>query len=184
MYLKSEALISQFAKGRVAVFIDAANIFYSQRTLKWHIDYRKLALYLKDTLNLIGLFYYTGLVGSLEKQQSFLKKLMSLKYHVTSKEIKFIKIAGSADIPKGNLDVEFALDAYRMRNEFDTIVLFSGDSDFAYLLDMLKQEGKNAIVVSMRGHISKELLERAKYIDLPKLRPMIEKIKEPDESGS
>ena len=173
-------LVSKFAKGRVAVFIDAANIFYSQRTLKWHIDYEKLASYLRNTLNLIGIFYYTGHVGSLEKQQKFLKKLISLGYHVTSKEIKFIRVSGSTDIPKGNLDVELALDAYRMRDEFDTIILFSGDSDFAYLLEMLKQGGKNTIVVSMRGHISRELLERAKYIDLPKLRSVIEKIKEPD----
>lgn len=163
----------------MAVFIDAANIFYSQRTLKWHIDYKKLAEYLKSRVNLTGIFYYTGLVGSLEKQQSFLKKLKSLGYRFTSKEVKFIKIPGATDIPKGNLDVELALDAYRMRSEFDTIILFSGDSDFAYLLDVLKQEGKRTIVVSMRGHISKELLGRAKYIDLPKLRSLIEKIKEP-----
>lgn len=181
---KDRNLISKFAKGRVAVFIDAANIFYSQRTLKWHIDYEKLAVYLKNTLDITGIFYYTGLVGSLEKQQSFLKKLISLGYRVTSKEVKFIKIPGSVDIPKGNLDVELALDAYQMRDGFDTIILFSGDSDFAYLLDMLKRESKNIIVVSMRGHISRELLERAKYIDLPKLRSVIEKIKEPDKAGS
>ena len=172
-------MIKKFIQGRAAVFIDAANIFYSQRTLKWHIDYEKLSAYLKSQIDLAGMFYYTGLVGLVEKQQSFLKKLRTLGYHVTSKEVKFIKIAGAADMPKGNLDVELALDAYRMKNEFDTIILFSGDSDFAYLLDVLKKEGKRAIVVSMRGHISRELLERAKYIDLPKLRSLIEKIKEP-----
>lgn len=179
MYLKSIEL-SGLVKGKVAVFIDAANMFYSQRTLKWHIDYKKLISYLKNNVNLVGIFYYTGLIGSLEKQQSFLKKLIYLGYTVTSKEVKFIKIPGASDIPKGNLDVELSIDAYRMKNTFDTIILFSGDSDFAYLLDVLKQEGKNVIVVSMRGHVSKELLERAKYIDLPKWRSVIEKIKEPD----
>ncbi len=46
----------------------------------------------------------------------------------------------------------------------------SGDSDFASLVDELKARNKWAIVVSTRGHISKELLDRAKYIDLRKLK--------------
>jgi len=32
-------MISKFIRGRVYVFIDAANIFYAQRTLGWKISY-------------------------------------------------------------------------------------------------------------------------------------------------
>ena len=173
-------MIRQFVKGRVCVFIDAANIFYSQRTLGWRVDFVKLVGYLKQEVDLNGIYYYTGKVGTFEKQMSFIKKLQSLGYKVTAKEVKFVKVPNLPDIPKGNLDVELALDAFRFKHTFDTMVLFSGDSDFAYLLDLLKQDGKQIIVISMRGHISRELLERAKYIDLPKLRSLIEKIKEPD----
>jgi len=173
-------MIEKFTKGKVAVFIDAANIFYSQRTLGWRIDYHKLAEYLRGQVNLAGLYYYTGHVGSEEKQQSFLQKLTSAGYQVTAKEVKFIKSRMGLPIPKGNLDVELALDAFRARTSFDTLVLFSGDSDFAYLLDLLKQEGKRVIVVSMRGHVARELIERAKYVPLPKWRPFIEKFKGPD----
>jgi len=35
-------MINQFVKGRVYVFIDAANILYSQQTLHWRVDYKKL----------------------------------------------------------------------------------------------------------------------------------------------
>jgi len=35
-------MVGPFVKGKTAVFIDAANIFYSQKTLKWRIDYGKL----------------------------------------------------------------------------------------------------------------------------------------------
>jgi len=174
-------MLKKLVKGKVAVFIDAANIFYSQRTLGWRIDFSKLVAYLKQEVNLEGIYYYTGKVGALEKQMSFIQKLQSLGYKVTTKEVKFIKASGLPAIPKGNLDVELALDAFRFRNTFDTFVLFSGDSDFAYLLDLLKSDGKSVIVVSMRGHIAKELIERAKYVSLPKLRHVIEKIKEPDE---
>lgn len=173
-------MIGQFVKGKAAVFIDAANIFYSQRTLGWRIDYAKLAEYLKKETNLDGLYYYTGKVGALEKQVSFINKLKACGYRVTAKEVKMIKIPNSQSVPKGSLDVELALDAYRFREQFDTLVLFSGDSDFAYLLYLLKQDGKQVVVVSMRRHVAKELIERAKYVPLSKWRPFIEKFKGPD----
>lgn len=174
-------MLSKFVTGKVAVFIDAANVFYSQRTLGWRIDYVKLVAYLKKEVDLDGMYYYTGKVGSLEKQMSFIDKLKMCGYHVTAKEVKMIKVSNAQSVPKGSLDVELALDAYRFRGQFDTLVLFSGDSDFAYLLDLLKQDGKRVIVVSMRRHISRELIERAKYVPLPKWRPFIEKFKGPDE---
>ena len=41
--------------------------------------------------------------------------------------------------------------------------MVSGDSDFAYLLEMLKRKGKKLIVISARGHISKELIINSDY---------------------
>ena len=38
-------MISKFVKGKVAVFIDAANILYSQQTLGWRVDYQRLKTY-------------------------------------------------------------------------------------------------------------------------------------------
>ena len=49
----------------------------------------------------------------------------------------------------------------------------SGDSDFAPLLDAAKQQGKRVIVMSTKGHIAKELLERAKYVNLKKIKEKI-----------
>ena len=179
-------MLSQFVKGKVAVFIDAANILYSQKTLKWYIDYQKLSEYLRQECAIVGVFYYTGIVGTFEKQRLFVRKLKSLKYQVTAKEVKFIRVPGRKDLPKGNLDVELALDAYRLKHTFDTLVLFSGDSDFAYLLDLLKRDAKKVVVVSMRGHVARELLERAKYISLSQLRSVIEfkEFKRPDKPAS
>jgi len=168
-------------QGRTMVFIDAANIFYSQQSLGWRIDFARLSAYLKSEVSIENICYYTGKVGKFEKQMSFLQKLESLGYKITAKEVKFIKSTEGTDIPKGNLDVELALDAFRLKNDFDVCLLFSGDSDFAYLLDLLKQAGKRVFVFSTRGHISKELLDRAKYIDLKKLKSEIETIREPDE---
>ena len=176
-------MIRQFTKGKTAVFIDAANIFYSQRTLGWQIDYEKLAVYLRKETDLCGMYYYTVVIEQKEEQRAFLKKLESFGYIVTTKEVKSIQLSDGSVTSKGSLDIELALDAYISHHKYDTCVLFSGDSDFAYLLDVLRREGKKVLVISTRGHVSRELVMRAKYIDLPKLRGIIErsqKFKEPD----
>lgn len=167
-------MLKQFLHGKVYVFIDAANILYSQQTLKWRVDYKRLTDYIKNENGNAKFYYYTGKVGSSEKQEAFLKKLARLGYNVVAKEVKIIRLPGNNSLPKGNLDVELALDAYRLLDNYDTLLLCSGDSDFAYLLDLVKQKGKKVIVLSTRGHVSKELLDRAKYIDLRKLRNYLE----------
>lgn len=40
-------MLNKFVKGRVYIFIDAANTFYAQRTLGWRISYEKLMRYFK-----------------------------------------------------------------------------------------------------------------------------------------
>lgn len=177
-------MIGNFAKGKTAVFIDAANVFYAERTLGWRLDFEKLASYLKKETKLVEFRYYTGVVNTSEGQRSFLAKMRSFGYTVTAKDVKFIRSRDGSHVAKGSLDVELALDAYIARGRYDTLVLFSGDSDFAYLLQLLRKEGKRIIVVSTRGHVSRELIVLAKYLDLPKLRNLIgraQKIKEPDE---
>ena len=164
----------KITKGKTAVFIDAANILYSQKTMGFKVDYEKLKNYLLKQIAITEFYYYTGKVGKLENQIKFIKRLERLGYKVLAKEVKFIKVGANKKEPKGDLDVELALDAYRFSDKYDTLILCSGDSDFAYLVDLLKNAGKWIITLSTRGHISRELLERTKYIDLRKLRDFIE----------
>ena len=163
-------MIKQFVKGKICVFIDAANILYSQQTLGWRVDYKKLKEYFESECDLRAIYFYTGRVGADGKQNAFLKKLEQLGYIVKAKEVKRIKISKSAYEWKGNLDVELTIDVLGNINNFDTLILMSGDSDFAPLLDAVKARRKMVLVMSTKGHISKELLDRAKYINLKKLK--------------
>jgi uncharacterized LabA/DUF88 family protein len=119
---------------------------------------------------------YTGFISNDSKKHSFLNKLVGYGFIVHSKKAKNIRTREGISFRKSNLDVEIAIDAYRFSHNYDTIILFSGDSDFAYLIDRLTEKGKKIIVVSNEGHISTELLQRAKFIDLKKLRTSIEYI--------
>jgi uncharacterized LabA/DUF88 family protein len=128
-------------------------------------------------LGLKNVFLYTSFLHASKKQISFIDKLVEYGFVVHSKEVKEIRDRVSRSIVrKGNLDIELALDAYQFMNIYDTLILFSGDSDFAYLLDLLKEKGKRIIVVSTRKHMSYELMVRSyKYIDLKTLRSSIER---------
>ena len=166
-------MIGQFVKDRVYVFVDAANILYSQQTLRWRVDYKKLKEYFEKECDLRAIYFYTGRVGENHKQNSFLEKLKSFGYQIRAKEVKRIKLSRNVYEWKGNLDAELIIDALKNSGNFDTCVLMSGDSDFAPLLDELKERNKRVIVMSTKGHISRELLERAKYINLRKLKEYI-----------
>ncbi len=137
------------------------------------MDYKKLKEYLEKECDLRAIYFYTGRVGKNHKQSSFLKKLEQIGYIVKAKEVKRIKVSRNAYEWKGNLDVELTIDVLGNIDNFDTIILMSGDSDFAPLLDAVKSRHKRTLVVSTKGHISKELLERAKYINLKKLKDQI-----------
>jgi len=166
-------MINQFVKGRVYVFIDAANILYSQQDLHWRVDYKKLKEYFEKECDLKGIYFYTGRLGENSKQSSFLEKLSKLGYIVKAKEVKRIKVSRDTYEWKGNLDVELTIDVIANLNNFDTLILMSGDSDFAALLDTAKNQKKRVLVMSTKGHVSKELLERAKYINIKKLKDHI-----------
>jgi len=167
-------MIGEFVKGRVYVFIDGENLFYSQRALGWKISYEKLINYLrKECGDDVKCFIYKGIDENNQKQKKFLDMLEINKYILRTKVVKIIKDSSGQSIWKGNLDIELALEAMEFQSKYDTAILFSGDSDFAILLEKLKQLGKRVIVASTRGRVAKELLERAKYVDLRKLKKII-----------
>jgi len=164
-------MISKFVKGKVYVFIDAANVFYSQRTLKWKISYEKLMKYFKrecgeDT----KCFIYLAYDETREGERKFLDMLDINGYILRTRAIKKIKITKDHYRQKGNLDIQLAFEMVELADKYDTAILMSGDSDFSIPIDKIKKKGKRIIVISTRGHISRELLERAKFVDLRKLK--------------
>ena len=167
-------MISKFIKGKVYIFIDAENLFYSQRTLGWKVSYEKLMNYFKQECGQkTRCFVYKGIDESNTKQKKFLDMLDINGYILRTKVVKIIKSSDYRSKWKGNLGIELALEMIGLKDKYNTAILVSGDSDFAVVLDQLKQAGKNVIVMSTRGRVAKELLERAKFIDLRKLKEKI-----------
>ena len=71
---------------------------------------------------------------------------------------------------KANFDVEITADILNSISETDLIILFSGDSDFAYLVKLLHKKGKKLYVYSSRKTLSWELkLSADRYIFIENL---------------
>lgn len=165
---------------RVALFVDGANMFYLQRKLGFHIDYKKLLDYFTEGKELYNAFYYTGLNAPSEvKDRKFLEAMTYIGYTVRTKHIKEIVDSESGEtIQKANLDIEIVIDMFNTVDQYDVAILLSGDGDFERAVELIRTKGKRVIAASTKGMASYELVNAVdKYIDLAFIRDRIEKIR-------
>ena len=170
-------------QNRVYVFIDAANLWQAQKAKGKVFDYRKLKNFIEKKFNCYStkFFYYTAYpknktreysLDSRHKFYTFLKR--KLGFIVRKKELKQIRIStkqGGYIKEKGNLDVELTIDAIHYLKEYDTAILFTGDSDFSALVRYIQRNGREVYVFSSRDNISRELLICSDdYFDISKIK--------------
>ena len=169
---------------RAAVFIDGANLFFTQRHLGWQIDFSRLMSFFISAYGSVQANYYVPASEPVsEENAAFTRVLTAHGYRITSKPVKKIvnKETGVV-VMKGNLDVELVVDALSAAEQYDTFILFSGDSDFLPLLRALKDKGKEIIVYSTQGLSARELLAEPgiTYGDLALLKERIEQVRPGD----
>lgn len=161
-----------------AIFIDAANIELSAKDKNWRVDYRKLYKWLGQSNKIVYCGFFTVRFNT-PPHDAFLTVLKKTGYSLVTKPLKLIRgNKTTGHIRKANFDVEITVEAMKRVGSFEKMILFSGDSDFDYLLKELKKKGKSIVVVSMKYHIAKELINTThEYIDLRKIKSKIERRK-------
>ena len=135
---------------RIALFIDGANLYATAKALGFDIDYKRLLQLFRQNGHLVRALYYTALIE--DQEYSSIRPLIDwLDYNgytmVTKPTKEFTDALGRRKI-KGNMDIELAVDAMRLSDHLDHIVLFSGDGDFRGLVVALQQKGRRVSVVS------------------------------------
>ena len=161
----------QHLQGRVAVFIDAANIIHCYEDTKWKIDLKKLKKYFESICALIGTYYYSAYFEESENQKSFFEMLSRKGFILRVKKIRKIIGKDGTITLKGNCDTDIVVDAVARMHEYDTAVIMSGDSDFVSLVNLLRGNSKRVIIVSTRWHVAKDLIRAANYyVDMNKFR--------------
>jgi len=162
-------------KGRAAVFVDWANVYYWKDSLKWEIDLEKLFKYLKSYKEIEEINFYFGTdVHPASKQQ--IKQAQKIGFRVITKPVKYLpKTTESGEIVwirKCDFDLEIGLDCFERLSKFDSFIFFSGDGDFATLYQRLIRKKKQVIVVYVRGRLGREIWEIKRGIfkvELPRL---------------
>ncbi|MCX6731633.1 MAG: NYN domain-containing protein [Candidatus Parcubacteria bacterium] len=144
-------------KPKIKVYIDGANMFYTQKKLEWSFDWGKIKNYIEADKEVIEWKYYVGIKDDDKKMQKYLKYLNSVGFNTFTKPLKKIKTNDTNHIYKANFDVEITVDILLDKSKIDEIIIFSGDSDFQYLIKKLKDAGKKVNIYSSRKTISWEL---------------------------
>jgi uncharacterized LabA/DUF88 family protein len=169
--------------GRIYVFVDFSNVRHwaksfwpeeNKEYLKREIDIKKLAT-VSDWINPARKFFYYGHYKehlelppennfNLKFRQSIYRidKARKAGFDIRTKEIKEIddfdeegKFLGR--INKCNFDIEITMDTLLKIEKYDTVLLWSGDSDFNFLLRYLKSKDKKIIVICARDFTSNEI---------------------------
>lgn len=176
-----------FVRGRVYVYIDGANLersvqsffvnpkeipetfkkFYPEQ-LCWRVDYQKMHKFFKDSCDFKGIRFYSANFQTPTHRKFFwfLDKVLKIKL-VTKPLKEYLDHTAEHPHRKANFDVEIAVDAVFNLNRYETLILFSGDCDFEYLLKFLRGQNKQVIVFSRTGHVAKELIPACShYFDL------------------
>ncbi len=166
-------------KPKVKIYIDGANMFYTQKRLGWFIDWKKVKDYIDQEKEVVEWKYYVGIKDDDEKMLKYLKYLNLVGFNTITKPLKKIKLSSTNVtekdfIYKANFDVEITADILLEKSALDEIIILSGDSDFRYLVKKLKDTGLKVIVFSSKKTISWELkIECSKVVYFERIKDKI-----------
>ncbi len=151
---------------RVAVLIDAQNLYHSARHLyKRKVNFGEI---LKEAVGERQLVKAVAYVISTEAgdEKQFFEALTRVGIETKTKDLQ-IFVDGSK---KADWDVGLAIDAVKLAEKVDAVVIVSGDGDFIPLIEYLKSRyGVTTEGICFARSTSSKLIERLdKFIDLGK----------------
>jgi uncharacterized LabA/DUF88 family protein len=164
--------------GKIAIFVDGANLYTAVKSIGFEIDYRRLLNEFRSRGSLLRAFYYTAVFEDREHTplQPLIDWLDYSGFTVVTKPAKEFVDQGGRRKVKGNIDVELAIDAMEIAPHIDQMVLFSGDGNFRALVQAVQRRGVRVIVVSSLSTVAHELRRQADaFIDIVELKDKIER---------
>lgn len=162
----------------MALFVDGANMFYAQRKLGWHIDYRRLYDLLAQDYKVYNAYYYTSVPTPVDASlEGFLRALTAMGYTVRRKALKEIVDQETGQtFRKANLDIELVIDMFNTADLYEVAILATGDGDFERAVELLRSRGKRVFAVGSREMAAYDLINAVdKYIFLEDLREQVGK---------
>jgi len=145
---------------RVGVFIDVQNLYYSARALhSSRVNFGRILELAIGKRQLIRALAYV-IRSEAPKEQAFFDALAKQGIET---QVKDIQIFASGQ-RKGDWDVGMAVDAIKLADRLDVVVLVTGDGDFIPLVTYLKEnKGCRVEGVSFGRSTSSKLVETLDY---------------------
>jgi len=143
---------------RVAVLIDTQNLYHTAKHVykNSRVNFGNVV---KDAVAGRSLVRALAYVITTESgdEKNFFQALEKMGIEIKTKELQTF-VDGSK---KADWDVAIAVDAIRIANRVDAVVIVSGDGDFVPLAQHLKQMGVQVEIVCFAQSASSKLLEEA-----------------------
>lgn len=149
---------------RVGVFIDVQNMYYSAKQMYGaKVNFKEILKEAVKGRNLVRAIAYV-IKADIKEEQGFFEALKNIGFEVKSKDLQ-IFYGGQK---KGDWDIGIAMDTIELAHKLDTIILVSGDGDFAPLVQHLKRAiGCRVEIIAFGKSASAKLIEEAdEFTDL------------------
>jgi uncharacterized LabA/DUF88 family protein len=153
---------------RVAIFIDGSNLYHGLKNhfRRQDLNFTSFVAKLCGSRTLFRTYYYNVLqdptkwTDTHREQQDFLEILNKTPY--LEVRLGSTKVAQGVPVEKG-IDIMLATDLlyFGWKDFYDVAVLVSGDSDFVYAVQTVKNIGKFVEVAYFETAVSRELFEIA-----------------------
>ena len=157
---------------RVGVFLDVQNLYHSAKNL-YHarVNFKELLKELVAGRQLIVAAAYVVKSDTAEGEAAFFDALKKSGCELRMKDLQIF--AGGAK--KADWDVGMAVDAIRMSDLLDVVILVTGDGDFVPLIEYLKWgKGRTVEVGAFSRSASAKIKEAAdEFIDLEKVSKVL-----------
>jgi len=124
-------------------YIDGQNFHLGTASAEtpWTVDLYKFRIYLREKYNVNKAFYYLGYVQDGEKIEHLYESIQNAGFILVFRQHNSAMIGNK----KGNVDSDIIFSIMKRLykdNDFDKIVLVSGDGDYKMLVDFLIEENK------------------------------------------
>lgn len=140
---------------RVGVFIDVQNLYYSAKNLYGaKVNFGNVVEEAVAGRKLIRAIAYVVRTESGE-EQPFFEALYNLGLETRERDLQ-VYFGGNK---KADWDVGITVDAIRIAEVLDVVVIVSGDGDYLPLVEYLQNKGRQVEVVSFRETTSTRLVE-------------------------
>lgn len=161
---------------RVGLFLDIQNIYHSAKNLyKARVNFKELIRTLAANRPIIRAVAYVVKSETALGEESFFDALRKTGLELRTKELQIYPDGTK----KADWDVGLAVDAIRMANFLDVIILATGDGDFVPLVEYLKWGmGRQVEVAAFGKTISGRLKETADhFIEIENIPRILLKIR-------